>query len=207
MIEDVPVHDRGTAAIRRAVDEVLAHPDYQPVPPPKPSWIAERWDEFVRWFDDLFGIGPGLAGRGLVYVLYGVIALLLLWLLVTFLRRAFAKGGAETAEPARVRAARVKDLLGRARAARARADFAEALRFYFWALVVGLSERGDLEYRDAWTNRELVERGKPRPEAARVLVPLVPELDAKSFGHVPALEADVDRLERLCREHLGGLAS
>lgn len=94
-----------------------------------------------------------------------------------------------------------------AREARAKRAFADALRFYAWALVVGLSERGDLEYRDAWTNRELVERGRPRPEALRVLAPLVPELDAKSFGHEPALEADVERLERLCREHLGGLAT
>lgn len=199
---------RDGATIRRVVDEVLSKPDYQPVRPEPPSWLAERWAEFLQWLSEHLGIAPGVGGNVVLYVLYGAIALLLVWILVTFARRALANRGGDAAEePARVRAARVKDLLARSRAARARGDFAEALRFAFWALVVGLSERGDLEYRDAWTNRELVERGKPRPDAARVLVPLVPELDAKSFGHVEALEEDVERLERLCREHLGGLAS
>lgn len=206
MIAQIPPA-RDAEAIRSTVEEVLARPEFHPAPPAEPSWITRALERLFDWLEDLFGFGEAAGGRALVYLLYGVIGLLLLWLLFLFVRRAIAaRSGPAPADPARVRAERVKDLLERARAARARGELAEALRLTFWALVVGLSERGDLEYRDAWTNRELVERGKPRPEVARVLVPLVPELDAKSFGHAPVFAADVDRLEGLCREHLGGLA-
>ncbi|MFO1009497.1 MAG: hypothetical protein U1F29_05485 [Planctomycetota bacterium] len=199
---------RDPATIHRVVEDVLAQEDYRRAGPREPSWLERLWERISEWFSDHFGFEfGGGGGQVLVYVLYGLIALLLLWLLFTFVRRAALRRGAAEEAPAAARARRVQELLARAREARAKGTFADALRFYAWALVVGLSERGDLEYRDAWTNRELVERGRPRPEALRVLAPLVPELDAKSFGHEPALEADVERLERLCREHLGGLAT
>lgn len=199
---------RDGETIRRTAEEVLARPEFRARAKSEPSWLMEALDDFFEWLGDLFGIGgAGSAGDVLVFVLWTVIGLLLVWIVWLFARRALGRRGrAVVVDPASVRAERVKDLLERARAARARGELADALRFTFWALVVGLSERGDLEYRDAWTNRELVERGKPRPDVARVLAPLVPDLDAKSFGHVPALASDVDRLEALCREHLGGLA-
>ena len=71
------------------------------------------------------------------------------------------------------------------------------------ALVLGLSERGELEYRDAWTNRELLERGSPRRDVAPILAGLVPRLDAQSFGHEPAGPADVENLSSLCDRLLG----
>ncbi|HZO10199.1 MAG TPA: DUF4129 domain-containing protein, partial [Myxococcota bacterium] len=91
--------------------------------------------------------------------------------------------------------------------AAARGDRVAALRLLFRALVLGLSQRGELEYRDAWTNRELLERGAPPRDVAPVLAALVPRLDAQSFGHEPAVAEDVERLAALCDRFLGRVPS
>ena len=54
---------------------------------------------------------------------------------------------------------RVLALRAAARTARAEGDVRLALRQLFLALFLGLGERGDLRYHDAWTNRELLRRG------------------------------------------------
>jgi hypothetical protein len=105
------------------------------------------------------------------------------------------------------RAHRVARLRAEARAADARGEHVLALRLEFTALVCGLGERGDLEYRDAFTNRELLERGRPGREAEALLRPLVPELDAKSFGGEPASHADFLALSALCDRLVGVSAS
>jgi hypothetical protein len=196
--------ERSTETIRRVVDGVLSRDEFRPVPPREPSWLERTWDRFTDWLEDVLRLPAGLGGEVLQIALYVALALLVALLLFHVVRRLAGRGGGRAApDPATVRAARVRELLERSRAARARGDLVEALRAAFWALVIGLSERGDLEYRDAWTNRELLERGRPRPEALQVLAPLVPDLDAKSFGRMPAVEADVEHLERLCRRYLG----
>lgn len=193
---------RDPEALKRAVEETLALPEFHRGPPEK-SWIEERFNDFLRWLDDVIGI-PGGAGQVLLYVLYTAAAILAIVLVVTLVRRYLGRGPREEAavDPSALRARRVAELLERARAARSRGDLVDALRFHFWALVIGLSERGDLEYRDAWTNGELLRRGKPRTDARAILEPLVPRLDAQSFGHEPVVEADVERLAELCRAHL-----
>jgi hypothetical protein len=195
---------RDPEAIRRAVESVLARDEFVRPEDPGPSWLAKLGHEFLKWLEDIFDLAPGGAGMLLQTLLYALLAIGFVLLLVALLRGALARAR-EPAAPgtAGLRAARVAELLAQARAADARGELAQALRFYFWALVVGLSERGDLEYRDAWTNRELVERGHPRPEVQRLLAALVPDLDAKSFGPMPATAADVEQLSSLCREHLG----
>jgi len=199
---------RDSETIRRTIDGVLARDEFARAVQHEPSWLEQRWNEFTDWLERTFDLDIGGAGDLLVTLLYVLLAAAVVFLVVRLVmawlrnRRATPEATLEHA-----RAARVAELLAAARAARANGDVVTSLRLHFWALVIGLSERGDLEYRDAWTNRELVERGHPRPEVARVLAPLVPGLDAKSFGHAPASDADVEELAQLCREHLGGLAS
>jgi hypothetical protein len=203
----LPQVPRDSEAIQRALDDVLARDEFTQSKVRTPSWLEKLWHEFVDWFQrtfdfDLAGAGPFVVKAFyvlmIVAVLYLGVRLVLAWIRS---RRATPEAALESA-----RAARVAELLASARAARANGDVVLALRLHFWALVIGLSERGDLEYRDAWTNRELVERGHPRPEVARILAALVPDLDAKSFGHAPASDADVEQLAQLCREHLGAAA-
>lgn len=189
--------------VRSVLEEVFARPEFKPETNPVQAWIQELLHWLGTLFVDALSNVPVIQ---LFYVLLGVVAGVLLWLVVRgsvsrWRRRgAVLPAGAETR-----RASRVARLRAEARSAEACGDRVLALRLYFWALVIGLSERGDLEYRDAWTNRELFERGAPRSDAARLLRPLVPDLDARSFGRVPAGAADVERLASLCDRHLGAL--
>ena len=97
---------------------------------------------------------------------------------------------------------RLRRLRAEAAAARAAGDLRLALRTNLFALVLGLGRTGDLVYRDAWTNRELLARGKPSKAVRALLEPLVRELEPKEFGSGDVLPSDVDRLEALVEEHL-----
>jgi hypothetical protein len=103
-------------------------------------------------------------------------------------------------------ASRVEALRARAREAEASGDWIEALRLDFFALVIGLGERGDLDYRDAWTNRELLERGMPSRKVELSLRPVVKRLDAHSFGHLPSGPEEVVEFREFCDRLLEGRA-
>jgi len=182
--------------VRRALEEVLARGEFSREKP----WLQRLFD---RIFDgvDLPGFGAP-AGIAFAAVL-GLAALVLLFFVVRRLARDVrAQGGAAQQAPDRAQTddvrARVAQLLREARAARERGDLTLALRLCFFALVVGLGRRGALEYRAAWTLRELLARGQPAPEVAAMLTPLTVELEGKSFGREPTRLADVERLEELC---------
>ncbi|HEV8113054.1 MAG TPA: hypothetical protein VGR31_09785 [Planctomycetota bacterium] len=196
--------DRGE--VRAHVDRILQGDEFQHSGTLF-RWIDEKLSRAVEWFGDLIGVpDPRAAQRALVVFLV-VLACALLWALYRTLRdarRAPAGDGTAAFSEEAVRAAGVAALRRAARAAAAAHDHIGALRLYFRALVLGLSERGELRYRDAWTNRELLERGAPRAEVLPLLAPLVPHLDAQSFGHEPAGADDVARLADLCDRLLGG---
>lgn len=189
------------STVRAKIDEVLARAEFHPRENPIGAWFARVLKKILEAVSELFGISSLVAGNILLVVVYAVLAFLVVFLVVNILRsrrRVKALEIAQVLDPKVQRAMRVEDLRRRARAAENAGDLVLALRLYFTALVVALGERGDLDYRDAWTNRELLERGEPEPEVAQLLGPLVPMLDAKSFGHEPAELEDVARMARLC---------
>ena len=102
---------------------------------------------------------------------------------------------------------RVGQLRKDAQAAEHAGDLGLALRLYLFALVVGLGENGELEFRPAWTNRELIARGQPKIAVERTLTGLLDELDPKTFGSEPALSEDVRRMESICDDLLGKYAA
>jgi len=195
--------------VRLAVDEILSGAEFQP----GTNWIERAASAIKDWLIELF---PDLAGSGnaffeaariLVWVVLIAVVVLLAWVLVRSIQRLRPRvvaAGDAPEDPEVERARRVARLRRDARAAAARGEHVLALRLEFTALVVGLGERGDLEYRDAYTNRELLERGKPGPEAERVLRPIVPDLDRKSFGGETADAGDFARLAALCDRLLAG---
>jgi hypothetical protein len=208
VIDPRAAQDPSDAAVRAALERVFARPEFRPERNALQEWIGRRSEEFVEWIKSFFGVSRESADRiaaWAFYLLIGIVAgMLIVWIVRTSARavRRRRTGSVEASAPD-PRSARVAELRRRARAAEAEGDHVLALRFYFWALVVGLGERGGLEYRDAWTNRELLERGAPAPEIARVLEPLVPELDRRAFGREPAVPGDVARMAQLCDEMLG----
>jgi len=147
--------------------------------------------------------GLATAGEVAARVLLGVLIALVLYALYRLVRaRLAARRGDGPGGATAVRETASARLFADARAARARGELRLALRLAFLALVVGLGERGDLRYHDAWTYREILRRGRPGRAAHEVLAPLVRELEAKEFGRELPSEDDVDRLEALCRRHL-----
>ena len=193
--------------VRAKLAAVLAREEFAP----KSSWLAETWkktlDRLGDWLGEIFGIVDPATRRSVVIALLALLGAAILAAIVVRLARflrarpASPAGGGSVED---LRAAGVAALRRDARAAAARGDRLAALRLYFRALVVGLSERGQLEYKDAWTNRELLARGAPRREVAPVLASLVPRLDAQSFGREPALPEDVELLSSLCERLLDG---
>ena len=199
MSQEVGSHgERSAEEVRRVVDSVLDRSELDDSPSLLQkvlTWIVEHL---------LPDAGPEVesAVEGLIYVIGTVLVVLLLVLLGRLIWQRFKrKRPVDTVEEL-VRT-RVAELRGLAREARHAGDLPLALRFLLCALVVGLGQRGDLRYRDSWTNRELLERGKPKPRVRTLLRPLIDELEAKEFGNEPVTAGDVDRLQQLCRQWLG----
>ncbi len=193
------------AVVRTTIDDILNSPEFTPQ-----ESIVQKAIAWVVEF--LSGLLPDVAlssdaleslAATLVYVVLAALVVMLVLLLARMWPRRAAKV-IVAADPATVRARRVEELRERARTANARGEHVLALRLEFTALVVGLGERGDLEYRDAFTNRELLERGRPGREAEALLRPIVPELDRRSFGGDPATSEDFARLSALCDRLLAG---
>jgi len=108
--------------------------------------------------------------------------------------------GSSTTSTDIARRERALEVLARARAASN--DPALAARLYLFALILGLGERGDLVYREAWTYRELLDQGGPKPRVEALLRPLVAELESVAFGGRAPSPDQLKRLEVLARVHL-----
>ncbi len=194
------------AAVRETIDRILARKEFRPADKTLSDWIGEKLERVAHWIGDLLGIADAGSVRTIVTTFLVLATLALAWSIV----RAFAlRRGLEAPRPSSalapdLRAATVETLRRMAREAADRGDHVAALRLLFRALVVGLSERGELAYRDSWTNRELLERGAPKRDVLPILAPLVPHLDAQSFGREPAGPDDVARLAAICDRLLAG---
>jgi len=193
--------------VRSSIDEILSRSEFSGRRGAFGQWLDDTLDKILSAIGDLFGIAPGAAGGAIVVIAYVALGAALAWIVWRIVRARIATQNSAPDAPApnsiEARRARVADLRRAAGAARATGNHVLALRLYFTALVVGLGERGDLEYRDAWTNRELLERGEPSEKIERTLSPLVRDLDAKSFGGVVAIDADVAQMSRVVDDLLG----
>jgi hypothetical protein len=192
--------------VARALERVMGRAGFVP---PEKSWLARTLERLGHWLGELFDFDAAPVSGAfatLLYVLLGLSIAWLVWLVVRSIAgawRARAEARAALPPPPESLAERLARLLAEARAADAAGDHLRALRLYFWALVVGLSQRGELAYRDAWTAREMLERGRAGAEVRARLAPLVREIDKKSFGGEPCDAADSARVAQVCRELLG----
>jgi hypothetical protein len=205
------VHE-GRAQIRERIDRVLAREEFRQDGNALAQWVDERLRKIARWFGDLLGLSDPGSARLALQVLLVLVGIALVWAIARLVAsrrrpRRTAAGGEDAPSSETQRGAAVAALRREARRAAESGQQVTALRLYFRALVLGLSERGELHYRDAWTNRELLERGAPRREVLPLIAPLVPRLDAQSFGKEPVAPTDVARMKDLCDRLLGGLGA
>ncbi len=187
--------------VREALEGVLRRRTDEP-----PSLL----DRVLEWLGDVLGAeGSRAVGEVVLWIVLVVLAVLLVVFLVRIARDGWnptARLELETAAAGPTVAERVALLRAEAAQARARGEHRLALRKLFFALVLGLGSRGDLEFRDAWTYHELLARGRVTRARDALLAPLVNELEAKEFGDEPVHPADLERLEELCDRHLGASA-
>ena len=183
--------------VREVVGDVLNRADLRES---EPTFLDELIEDFLQSLD--FSPGAFSAAKDVLIV----IGIVLIVLLILVALRMFFRGGSAVSAgegPAllvRTRVAELRRLAGRAREG---GDLQLALRYLLFALVVGLGQRGNLQYRDSWTNRELLERGRPSDRVRGILAPLIRNLEAKEFGREAVTEADVEALDELCARWLG----
>ncbi len=200
-------HGASAEDVQRALQGVFGRGEFGPQ---SESWFTRLLHRLRDWLRELFDIGGPHVDTALSIVLYALLALAIGWLVWLVLRsilsarRARAQAAAERPPPPETLEAKLARLLAEARTAEAAGEHLRALRLYFWALVVGLSQRGDLGWRDAWTAREMLEHGRADAALRARLAPLVQEIDRKSFGGEPAGVADSARMAETCRSILGG---
>lgn len=189
---------REAEEVRRALERVLESSELRRAAAMRR--VARAIEEF---FESL--LAPfGLAGGDLVWLVALVLALALVWILARALWRRRRAPSRAAAEVASRREARLAELVAQAEQAFARGEHALALRAWICALLVGLGERGELDYRDAWTLRELVERGRPREDLRAHLAPWVEQIDAASFGGRAVGPAEAARARSFVETFLGG---
>ncbi len=191
--------------VRAVLADVLAREGI-PVGEQEPGWLAR----FLRWLAGRLGLDLSSVDVSLVFAIIAVTFTLLCVVWIARGRRRRVRGldarttqaGIDSPGGARALAIRREAL-----EAEERGELALALRLNLFALVVGLSEHGDLEYREAWTNRELVERGRPRPEVRDRLTDLLDDIDPKTFGRTRTTPEDLRRVEALSLELLEGVCA
>jgi len=197
---------RETAEVERVVERVYARPEFTE---------DERtlMDDFMDWISEQFDLdvdpsaAGGLLDGGMRFVLV-LIGIALVWLLLRFARdymRQRSKLRTDALAEKLAVHTKVRELYRGSLRARAAGDYRLAVRLGLFALVTGLGMNGALEYRDAWTYREILKYGLPDVSILRLLSELVDQLEAKEFGDEPVSEADLDQLEALCREHMGAV--
>ena len=197
--EPIPAED-----VVAALDEVLRRAEFHETP-----------SLFERFLDWLLPDGPLVGFGELQGVLLVLFIVLFVWMLVSVFqgaarRRALAGEEFDPRAPGVdpwLRARRLRDEAERARAA---GDLRLALRLLFEALIVAMDGRGDLEFRPAWTNRELVRHGRHASAASALLEELGRELEPQEFGRERITEADLARLSALLEPYLedrGGRAA
>lgn len=196
----------GQREVEASLEQILSRQEFRD----EPSYVENLLADFAGWLSELFeGMGVDVEPSTIqawaegvwltIAVLCGVI-LIWFWISIAKSQRAREERPADLSD---IVAERVAALRERAKQAQEAQDFTRALRLYFFALVVGLGERGELDYSDAWTNRELLERGEPKASIAALLRPLVGELDEHSFGRRPVDLDEVQRFAGLCQQYLG----
>ena len=163
------------------------------------QWLA---DKFGSLFDGLEGSSDALI---VVLIVLSVAFVITLGIAAARGRAGRWRGrDARRVEKSQAVRLRVEELRARARAAEMDGDLVLALRTHLFALVVGLGEVGDLEFRPTWTDRELLERSHPEPRVKQWLGGLLDDLDPMTFGHRLVSVEDVRRLDGLSAKVLSG---
>jgi hypothetical protein len=194
-------------AVRRALDEVYALPEFAPRSLPGPlQWLADRWGEARAWLAEMLErLGVQDAAAPLLF--WGMIALLGVAALVILAHFAGVGRGAWRARERRGRAADAgagttlprgaAEWEAEARRAAAEGRLRDAALALYQALLLRLDARGDVRYDPAKTPGDYRLETRAKPEAARVLDAFLRAFEPVAFGGRPIDGAGYDALRRI----------
>jgi hypothetical protein len=173
--------------VRGTLHEVLSRPEFSTTPrrPAWVEWILHRLADFFSWLASLRMTSPVLFWLLLLGTLL-LLALLLGYILWSVRRVLYRQGRSaheETAEERRRRMSQVCEEEARQRAAMA--DFTEAIRYLFLALIYRFDEKGRVSFQQACTNREYLGLFADRPRIHDRLRVFVDTLDDYWYGQRP----------------------
>ena len=172
--------------IRGTLHEVLSRPDFTSHSRPAwVQWLIQRVIDFFSWLASLHTTAPVLFWLLLLGILL-LLALLLGQIFWTVRRVLYRQGRVareETAEERRRRMSQVCEEEARQRADAA--DFTEAIRYLFLALIYRFDERGRVSFQQACTNREYLGLFADRPRIHDRLRVFVDTLDDYWYGQQP----------------------
>lgn len=169
--------------VRSSLHEILSRPEFSPSTRPAwAEWLLERLAEFASWLASLRTTAPVLFWLLLVGCLLLLVLILghIFWTVRRVLYRQGRLAREETAEELRRRMSQVCEEEARQRAAAA--DFTEAIRYLFLALVYRFDEKGRVSFQQACTNREYLGLFADRPRIQDRLRVFVDTLDDYWYG-------------------------
>lgn len=172
--------------IRGTLHEILSRPEFST--PKRPAWIEwllQRLADFFSWLASLWTASPILFWLLLLGSLL-LLALLLGYIFRTVRRVVYRQGRLAREETAQERRGRLSQICeAEARRRAAGADFTEAIRYLFLALVHRFDERGRVSFQQACTNREYLGLFADRPRIQDRLRIFVDTLDDFWYGQRP----------------------
>jgi hypothetical protein len=187
--------------VRRTLQEVLSRPEF--APKTRPAWLAwllERLAAFFSWLASLHQTAPVLFWLLLLGCLLLLVLLLgqIFWTVRRVLYRKTRLIRAESAEEQRGRLSRICETEARRRAAAA--DFTEAIRYLFLALVYRFDEKSQVSFQQAYTNREYLGLFADRPHIQDRLRVFVDTLDDYWYGQQPTVSRQYEDCLSLYQE-------
>lgn len=172
--------------IRSTLHQVLSRPEFTPAARPAwVQWLLQRLADFFSWLGTMRQAAPFLFWLVLVGSLLLFVLLMgyLFWTMRRVLYRQRRLLRVETAEQQSSRLSQMCEAEARRRAAAA--DFTEAIRYLFLALVYRYDEKGRVNFQQASTNREYLDLFADRPRIQDRLRVFVDTLDDYWYGQRP----------------------
>ena len=200
--------------MRAAAREILAAPEFRPVPEPGEGRLGDQIRTWIReWLDRLLpdpsrfpklGLDFALPGMW-VFLLVGAVVVLATIAFVVWVLRTSRRPAAAEAEEAEAgvdpRERDPLDILAEAAELRRRGALRDALRTVFLATLVQLDRRHEIAFDTTRTNAQVL-RDLPPGERREWLAALTRLFDHKWYGHEPVTDADVEAADREARRLL-----
>jgi hypothetical protein len=205
----------GSAAERKHLHEILGRPEFQKPDEPMLARLIRQVKEYLA--DVLANLGGITGGDSTGSVIRALLVPVFIVIIAVLIRIAWRRWREKPATPKRQRlhvlgeeieeGISAADLIGMARALAASGDYRTAIRRLFVALLYELGDRGLLELRDDYTNREYLRGLRTSGTAKAAFVGMTGTFEAVWYGQSAADQAVYERFEAEFQTVLAGVGA